>query len=308
MTPLGVDCVAAIDIGTNTTNLLIVDLAGEEILRHTMPTRLGTGLDASNRFDPTAVARTLDCLTTYGQTLSKHRVRAIRSVATSASRRALDFVDFASAAREVLGHDVDLIDGAEEGRLSFLGALDRVGHEPFDNLVIDIGGGSTEIAVGSESPTAVRSLEVGAVRLTEVYLHSDPPLPEELVNAIADVQDLVADACREVPAFARASRIIGCSGTIRTIAAVELGTSKVPNGFVLSRTAAEEVFRTLATESLADRVHNPGLPPRRADIIVAGCCILVGILRTLEIDSVVVSAGNILDGICRELRTEENQL
>jgi exopolyphosphatase/guanosine-5'-triphosphate,3'-diphosphate pyrophosphatase len=196
-----------------------------------------------------------------------------------------------------------LIDGAEEGRLSYIGAVDRIGPLPTETLVVDIGGGSTEMAVGEASATAVRSLEVGAVRLTEAYLTSDPPLPEELVNAIADVQDLVAEACRDVPQFRRAARIIGCSGTIRTIAAVELGLAKVPNGFELTRAAAEDVFRTLATENLADRAHNPGLSAHRADIIVAGCCILVGILRSLEIDTITVSLGNILDGICSELRS-----
>lgn len=298
--------VAAVDIGTNTTSLLITDHDGNEVVRLSTATRLGVGLRSSGAFDPDAVERTLDCLDAYRNVIDEHRVRRVRAVATSACRRASNFPDFAEASLPRLGHRVDLIDGTEEGRLSFIGAVDRVGHLPTETLVIDIGGGSTELAVGDGSPTAVRSLEVGALRLTEKYLTSDPPRPEELVNAIADVQDLVADACRDVPDFKRATRFIGCSGTIRTIAAVELGAGQVPNGFELTRAAAEDVFRTLATESLSDRIHNPGLSAHRADIIVAGCCIFVGVLRSLEIDAITVSRGNILDGICSELRSESS--
>jgi exopolyphosphatase/guanosine-5'-triphosphate,3'-diphosphate pyrophosphatase len=296
--------VAAVDIGSNTTSLLITDSSGQEVVRLSSATRLGFGLRSTGTFDPAAVERTLDCLDRYCDAIAENRVGRVRAVATSACRRASNFSDFAQASLLRLGHRVELIDGTEEGRLAFIGAVDRVGHLPTKTLVIDIGGGSTELAVGDGSPAAVRSLEVGALRLTEKYLTSDPPRPEELVNAIADVQDLVADACRDVPQFKRATRVIGCSGTIRTIAAVELGIAKVPNGFELTRTAAEDVFRTLATESLSDRIHNPGLSAHRADIIVAGCCIFVGILRSLEVDAITVSLGNILDGICSELRSE----
>jgi len=303
---LSQDRVAAVDIGTNTTSLLITAVDGHEVLRLSTPTRLGVGLRSSGSFDSDAMGRTLDCLDAYRAAITEHRVGTVRAVATSACRRASNFPDFAEASLRRFGHRVELIDGTEEGRLSFIGAVERVGHLPAETLVIDIGGGSTELAVGETAPTAVCSLEVGALRLTEKYLTSDPPRPEELVNAIADVQDLVADACRDQPLFKRATRVIGCSGTIRTIAAVELGISKVPNGFELTRAAVEDVFRTLATERLSDRVHNPGLSSHRADIIVAGCCIFVGILRSLEIDEITVSLGNILDGICSDLRSSSS--
>lgn len=305
------ECVAAIDIGTNTIGLLITNRSGVEISRQSTLTRLGAGIDSSERFDPLAIERSLSCLESYRSILDTHSVERVRCVATSACRRARDFEDFAATASSVLGHTIQLIDGFEEGRLGFLGANSRVEKSvgeiaAEETLVIDIGGGSTELSLGVQHPREVRSFEVGAVRLTEKYLLSDPPRPEELVNAIADVQDLVGDASREVPGFARASRIIGCSGTMLTIAAVEKGSADVPPNFQLTRSAAEDVFRTLATENLANRVHNPGLPEQRADIIVGGCCILVGILRSLEIDSVTISPGNILDGICKELRSEND--
>ena len=296
------ECVAAIDIGTNSTNVLVMNSAGAEVTRIESTPRLGVGIDTTGQFDPDAVRRALECLESYRSVLAQFPITALRCVATSASRRASNFGDFSAAAQSILGQEIELIDGTEEGRLSFIGALSAIEPSSLDSLVIDMGGGSTELALGSSSPEVIRSLEVGVVRLTEKYLRSDPPRPEELVNAIADVQDLVADTCREVPAFASASRVIGCSGTILTIAAIELGSADVPSGFVLSRAASEDVFRTLATESSADRIHNPGLAPQRADIIVAGCCILVGILRSLELDEILISRGNLLDGICHELR------
>lgn len=297
-----IECVAAIDIGTNSTNLLISAGIGHDIARLSTPTRLGAGIGASSYFDPSALERTLGCLAAYREQLDAHRVGRSRVIATSACRRAIDFPEFSAAARSILGYEVELIDGSEEGRLGYLGALSRIDGLFDRNLVIDIGGGSTEISMGDRVAREVRSLEVGAVRLTEKHLLSDPPQPEELVNAIGDVQDLVADACRDVPGLTQVSRVIGCSGTILTIAAVEIGSVDIPRGFRLTRAAAEDVFRTLATEPLADRIHNPGLSAARADIIVAGCCILVGLLRSLDVDSVTVSQGNILDGICVELR------
>jgi exopolyphosphatase/guanosine-5'-triphosphate,3'-diphosphate pyrophosphatase len=152
---------------------------------------------------------------------------------------------------------------------------------------------------------AVRSLDVGAVRLTERHLQGDPPRPEELTNAIGDAYDLIDDALREVPDMQLASRLVGSAGTIVTTAAVEVGQREFDpsalHGFVLERSAVEDVFRTLATESVADRVHNPGLPADRADVIVGGLCVLVAVMRRWDARNILVSAHNIMDGICAEL-------
>ncbi|MGA0878895.1 MAG: hypothetical protein ACO3SP_07225, partial [Ilumatobacteraceae bacterium] len=138
----------------------------------------------------------------------------------------------------------------------------------------------------------------------ERHLRADPPQPEELINAIGDVQDLFTDSCRDLDGLADVDQLIGCSGTVVTVAAIELGgfDRRALQGFELSRAAVEDVFRTVATESLADRLHNPGLPPERADIIVGGCCALVAIMRALDAPSITVSTRNILDGLCAELR------
>lgn len=306
----GAAVVAAIDIGTNTTGLLITDDRNTPLERLSTTTRLGVGVDLTHRLDPSSIERTLSCLDSYRSVIEKSGATLRRAVATSACRRAHDFADFARSARDVLGFEVELISGVEEGRLSYRGALATLDADARGQLVIDIGGGSTELMFGRSldgplDAMAVQSLEVGAIRLTEKYFEHDPPLPEELVNAIADVQDAVADACREFPDFASAGSVVGCSGTILTIAAVELGELEPSrarlHGFDLTRTAVEEVFRTLATESLEDRKFNPGLAPQRADIIVGGCCVLVGIMRSLNVSNITVSSGNILDGMCHDL-------
>ncbi len=143
------------------------------------------------------------------------------------------------------------------------------------------------------------------MRLTEKHLDSDPPAPEELSNAIGEATWLLEEVLREVPAFTEAKTLIGVAGTVSTVAAVEVGLVEwdrdVIHHFDLSRAAAEDVFRTLATEKLADRLHNPGLEPARADVIVGGCCVLVSVLRTLGADRMLVSESDILDGLVQSL-------
>jgi exopolyphosphatase/guanosine-5'-triphosphate,3'-diphosphate pyrophosphatase len=144
--------------------------------------------------------------------------------------------------------------------------------------------------------------------MTERHLRHDPPQPEELLNAIGEVQDLFDDVLRLNPSMAHVRQIIGTAGTIVTIAAVELGqqlfNADELHGMHLTRDAIEDVFRTLATEPLVDRVHNPGLPHDRADVIVGGCCVLVALMRSLDANELIVSTNNILDGICAELLSD----
>ena len=167
--------------------------------------------------------------------------------------------------------------------------------------MVDIGGGSTELIVGTEHAEAVRSLDVGCVRLTEKYLRHDPPRPEELTDAIGWVTDHLDEVIREVPDVLGARTLVGLAGTITTVAAVEIGLLEwdrdAIHHFHLTREAAEDVFRTLATETIEQRKGNPGLEPARADVIVGGCCVLVAILRTLGADEMLISESDILDGL-----------
>ena len=299
---------AAIDIGTNSVRLLVSEGTGRErrpLDRRMTITRLGQGVDASRRLAPEAVDRTLDVLRAYREVLDEHAVAAVRVAATSAARDAANADDLFDRAEAIVGVRPELLSGEEEGRLGFLGATGELDPSLGPFLVVDIGGGSTECVVGTTGPVAIRSLELGSVRLTEKHLASDPPAPEELTNAIAEASGLYDDLLREVPEAHAARTVIGVAGTVTTVAAVEIGLAEwdrdALHHFALTRAAAEDVFRTLATESLADRVHNPGLEEARADVIVGGCCALVALYRTLGLEEVLVSEADVLDGLVLDL-------
>ena len=304
--PVFTSPVAAIDIGTNSTNLLIVDPQGNEIVREVNVTRLGKGVAASGTLDDQAIAATVQQLAIYASLLKQHNVEAFRVTATEACRRASNANTFLDQAETTLGKRPEIITGAEEGQLAFRGALSKLEPHNGITIVVDIGGGSTEVMIGQgNSLQHTSSFPVGAVVLTETELHRDPPRPEELTNAIGLVTDFMDDLVREQPQVLEATRVVGVAGTIVTIAAVELGIahfdSVALHGMTLTRDAAEDVFRTLATESLNDRKSNPGLPAERADVIVGGCCALVGIMRRLRLPSITVSVHNLLDGVVQHI-------
>ncbi len=301
---------AAIDCGTNSTRLLVSRLVPgtrrwEALDRQNTITRLGKGVDATGRLDPDAIERTLVALRRYKESLDAHEVTALRITATSAARDASNSDELFDAAEAIVGVRPELLSGDEEGALSFAGATAEL--DPADGpfLVVDIGGGSTELIVGTTEVEAVRSLDLGCVRLTEKHLDSDPPAAEELSNAIAEATQLFDDVLREVPAFGSARTLVGVAGTVSTVAAVEVGLVEWDRDVIhhmhLSRAAAEDVSRTLATEPAAQRVHNPGLEPARVDVIVGGCCVLVSLLRTLGADEMLVSESDILDGLVQSL-------
>ena len=304
--PVFTSPVAAIDIGTNSTNMLIVDPQGNEIVREVNVTRLGKGVAASGRLEDSAIAATVQQLAIYASLLKQHNVETFRVTATEACRRASNANTFLDQAEATLGKRPEIISGEAEGKLAFSGALSKLDPHDGTTIVIDIGGGSTEIMIGTgNSLQHVSSFPVGAVVLSETELHRDPPRPEELTNAIGLVTDFMDDLVREFPQVLNATRVVGVAGTIVTIAAIELGIARFDpvalHDMTLTREAAEDVFRTLATESLIDRKSNPGLPPERADVIVGGCCALVGIMRRLRIPSITVSVHNLLDGVVQHI-------
>jgi exopolyphosphatase/guanosine-5'-triphosphate,3'-diphosphate pyrophosphatase len=304
--PVFTSPVAAIDIGTNSTNLLIVDPQGNEIVREVNVTRLGKGVASSGVLDDSAINSTVQQLAVYASLLKQHKVETFRVTATEACRRASNANTFLDQAETVLGKRPEIISGAEEGQLAFRGALSKLEPHKGITIVVDIGGGSTEVMIGQDNSLQhASSFPVGAVVLSETELHRDPPRPEELTNAIGLVTDFMDDLVREQPQVLDATRVVGVAGTIVTIAAVELGIARFDpvalHGMTLTREAAEDVFRTLATESLADRKSNPGLPAERADVIVGGCCALVGIMRRLRLPSITVSVHNLLDGVVQHI-------
>ena len=233
--------------------------------------------------------------------MDTHGVTRVRMTATSAARDSTNRDEFFDAAERAIGARPELLSGDEEGALSFAGAVSDldVSRGPF--LVADIGGGSTEFVVGRDAPVGTRSVDLGCVRVTERFLASDPPAPEELANAIGVVHDALDDVTRDIPAIEDTACFVGLAGTVTTVAAVEIGLATYDRDrihhFELTRAAAEDVFRTLATEPRAVRVHNPGLEEARADVIVGGALILVTIMRHFEFDTCLVSEADILDGL-----------
>lgn len=297
--------VAAIDCGTNSIRLLVRGPDGAPLERLMRITRLGQGVDATGRLDPQAVGRTLDVLREYRTVLDRFGVEQVRMVATSAARDAVDRDAFFVAARDVVGVDAELLGGEEEAALSFLGSTNELDPARGPFLVVDIGGGSTEFSYGTTEPEASISIDIGCVRLTEKFLESDPPTAEELSACISVVGVYLDDVLRAVPAAPEAATFVGLAGTVSTAAGVELGLARYDRDrihhFVLTKAAVEDVFRTLATEPLADRVHNPGLERERADVIVGGMCVLVTIMRRFGFDRCLVSEADILDGLAMSI-------
>jgi exopolyphosphatase / guanosine-5'-triphosphate,3'-diphosphate pyrophosphatase len=296
---------AGIDCGTNSTRLLVADAEGKALDRRMRITRLGQAVDATGTLAPEAVERTLDTLREYRDALDVHGVSAVRMTATSAARDAANRDDLFAPATAIVGTPPELLSGDEEARLSFLGAVSELDAASGPFLVVDIGGGSTEFAVGTTEPEGVISVDIGCVRITEKFLRSDPPSAVELSQALSVVRDYLDDVAREIPAAREARQLVGLAGTVTTVAAVEQGLAAYDRDrihhFVLTRDAAEDVFRTLATERRADRIHNPGLEPGRADVIVGGAAILVAVMRYFEHPTCLVSESDILDGLVLSL-------
>lgn len=305
---------AAVDIGTNSVRLLVADLDGTgadarvtTIDRRMRITRLGQGVDGDRRLHPDAIARTLAVLDEYGAVARDLGVETIRATATSAARDAANRDELFDPAELALGRRPELLSGEEEARLSFLGATAALagGGEPAPYLVVDIGGGSTEFVLGTDAPEGLISIDIGCVRVTEQFLPSDPPAAEELSAAVSVVRDYLADVERAIPNLREAKTLVGLAGTVSSVAAIEQGLPAYEreriHHFRLTRAAVEDVFRTLALESAAERRHNPGLEAERVDVIVGGTIVLAAVLRVFGFDELLVSEDDILDGIVRDL-------
>lgn len=292
---------AVIDIGTQSTNLLVRDAQGKDLHRNIAATRLGESLHNTGVLSAEAMQRTADQIAQHISTAQQLGATDIILTGTAACRRARNTADFVDLVVRTTGLRIEVLSEKEEAQLSFAGAISGLPHIDGSTLVIDIGGGSTEYIVGFDSPEMFASIPFGAVTSTSSHISRDPARPEDLTNLIGAVADELEEVSRDIPAIATPGRVVGVAGTIVTVAAVEIGLATFDdtalNGFILTKDAAEDVFRTLATENHQQRILNPGLPEDRSDIIVAGCCILVATMRRLHIDEIIVSTRNLLDGV-----------
>ena len=296
---------AAIDCGTHSTRLLIATPSGRELKRCLAITNLGEGLSDTGVLLESAMLRTQGCLAEYMQAIREHGVSEYRVVATSAARDARNRDEFFAKVADVAGRPPELLSGEAEARTAFAGATSALNPADGPYLVCDIGGGSTEFAFGSQQCEAVFSADMGSSRLTQQFIKHDPALPEELSACISVVQLHLDDLLAAVPKAGDAKQLVGLAGTVTTAAAVEIGLidydPEAVHHFRLTKEAAEDVFRTLATEDREQRLSNPGLHPGRADVIVGGLCVLVKVMRYLDFEECLVSEADLLDGLIADM-------
>jgi exopolyphosphatase / guanosine-5'-triphosphate,3'-diphosphate pyrophosphatase len=294
--------IAAIDCGTNSIKILIGE-APDVIVRESRMVRLGQGVDTTGRLSDQALARTFAAIDEFAALIAAYDVTRIRFCATSATRDADNADVFTDGVRERLGVAPEVLSGAEEAALVFEGA---VGHLPGPIeepvLVVDIGGGSTELVLGTEQPDRAVSMDIGSVRLHERHLHADPPSPEQISACLTDI-DRHLDAS-PVP-IADAHSVIGTSGTIKTLAAAMLELPVYDrdaiDGTELGTAETAAYVERLVAMTVAERRAIPSMHPGRADVIAAGGLIWSGVLARSGVPSYRVSEADILYGIASSL-------
>jgi len=307
--------VAGIDCGTNSIRLLVADVdpatgALADVERTMEVVRLGQGVDRTGRIAPEALERALAATRRYATRCTELGVEAIRYVATSATRDAENRREFVDGVRTAIGVEPEVIDGAEEARLSFRGATGVLGsRHPGPLLVVDLGGGSTELVLGTDAPVASYSMDVGCVRMTERHLHSDPPTTSEIAAAAADVRAALDAASAMVP-LERTVTLVGLSGTVTTVTAHALGLPRYDPHVIDGTVLPVEVVLAAADDLLhrthAQRAALGFMHPGRVDVIGAGALVWAEVVRRVQRDvagagrllgPVVTSEHDILDGI-----------
>jgi exopolyphosphatase/guanosine-5'-triphosphate,3'-diphosphate pyrophosphatase len=311
--------VAAIDCGTNSIRLLIAEVVDgllTDIVRTLEVVRLGEGVDRTGRFSDAALARTLDATRRYAAQCAEHGVEKVRFVATSATRDAANRQDFINAVHEIIGAPPEVIAGSEEAALSFLGATSVLDAPPGDacgRLVVDLGGGSTELVLGSDSPQSVHSMDVGCVRMTERNVRNDPPSEADRENVRRDVNRAIDEAARTVD-LAEVREIIGVAGTVTTITAHALRLDRYDpaaiHGARLPIALVLDACEHLASMPREERAALPYMHPGRVDVIPAGALVWATVLHRVvdavarsgrSIDTVLTSEHDILDGVALSL-------
>ncbi|MCC6747445.1 MAG: Ppx/GppA family phosphatase [Deltaproteobacteria bacterium] len=303
---------AAIDIGTNSVLLLVAERGPGGPLRAVREevriTRLGQGVDRTGSLAPEAIARTLASVGDYARILDELGVERRAALGTAALRDAQNGAAFLGPAQRVLGCEVEVISGEREASLVLSAVRSAFGGLPDRTLVLDVGGGSTELILAeADRLLDLTSLQLGSVRLTERHVRHDPPTPDELRAVAADV----ARSLATLPATFSSppARLIGVAGTVTTLATVELGLARYDadrvNGCVLSREQVAGVIDRLAALPLVERRGVIGLEPARADVIVAGALIVKTVAEHFGLSAVTVSDRGVRWGRAAELLPPE---
>jgi exopolyphosphatase / guanosine-5'-triphosphate,3'-diphosphate pyrophosphatase len=297
--------IAAIDCGTNSIKLLIGELPTVSV-RESRMVRLGQGVDATGSLAEEALARTFAAVDEYAALITEHGVHRLRFCATSATRDARNADVFTAGVRRRLGVEPEVLSGDEEAALVFAGATRNLRDELIPPvLVVDIGGGSTELVLGAEVAEVGRSTDIGSVRLHERHLHDDPPTRDQVAACLADIDRHLAGG--PVP-LAEALSVIGTSGTVKTVAAALLDLPAYDrdaiDGAVLGAVETRAYVERLVAMTVAERRAIPSMHPGRADVIGAGALIWSRVLETAGVESYRVSEADILYGIAWSLVDE----
>jgi exopolyphosphatase/guanosine-5'-triphosphate,3'-diphosphate pyrophosphatase len=301
--------VAAIDCGTNSIRLLVADLDPDrstltDVDRRMEIVRLGQDVDRTGRLAPEALARTFAACDRYAEVVRRTGAGRVRFVATSATRDVANRDEFAAGVRDRFGVEPEVVSGDTEAELSFTGATRELAGSELDRpfLVVDIGGGSTELVLGDpgSAPRVARSVDVGSVRMTERHLADDPPTSAQVAAARADVEAAVRLAGETVP-LSEARTLVGLAGSVTTVAAMALDLPEYqPDRIHHAHVPADDVRRVaqrLLTMTHDERAALPFLHPGRVDVIGAGALILAVVLDHVPVDEVVISEHDLLDGI-----------
>jgi exopolyphosphatase / guanosine-5'-triphosphate,3'-diphosphate pyrophosphatase len=298
--------VAVVDMGTNSTRLLVADLDGgrvHELERRSTVTRLGRGVDTSGQLSAEAIEDVCAVVGSYIEIYERLGAEQVRAIATSAVRDASNGSMFQAELRERFALDAEILDGAEEARLTYIGAYAE--RPPAaKTMVVDIGGGSTELVIGDGNDVGFYvSLQAGTVRHTERHITHDPPLASELEKLAGDVQGLIDNAL-EGAALAQASFGIGVAGTPTSLAAIDQQLDpydpELVHGHRMSLESIQHMLSTLAAMPLSERVQVPGLHEGRAPTIVAGVIILIQVMRAFGLTEIEASEHDILWGAALE--------
>lgn len=296
---------AAVDIGTNTCRLLIVDDDGGEAVRELRITRLGETVDGGGSLADDAVSRTLDALASFREIWNDHSVDGdVRIAATSAVRDAVNADDFAARVKSLTDVDLEVLTGEQEAAMAYGGArraLDREG----DMVLLDVGGGSTEIVVGGDEPEGWVSLQLGSVRLKERHLTDDPPSAPQIAAARIEIADQLSEAGTSLRVDGLEPRavdaLVGVAGTVTTLAMLAMRRDRFEPGAVHGReidvaTIRDWSNRLLAMQSSEIAALGP-VQPGREDVIAAGALIVRGVMERLGYERVIVSEHDLLDGL-----------
>jgi exopolyphosphatase/guanosine-5'-triphosphate,3'-diphosphate pyrophosphatase len=292
---------AAVDIGTNSMRVLVVDDDGVERHREARVTGLGRGVDRAGRLSEDAVDRTLAVLSDYGALMRAAGVDRVRAVATSATRDAANRDEFLNAAEHALGVRPETISGLEEAGLAFVGATEGITAER-PHLVVDIGGGSTEFVRRDGDRLTAVSVDIGSVRLTDRMLSDRPVAFDQLEAAMRHVESLFVEEVGDVPSV---GTVIGVAGTWTSLAAITLGLPAydrdVVHHSILERLQLDRLVERLAGMSIEETAKIPSLDPARAPVILSGAVVAREAMRLLGVSSVLVSEHDLLDGIVAAL-------